>query len=107
MPLQTGEVYPEYSSLRADPLGAKALYESLAALPELDVSRLYKQRSVLDAGTTLLVLGVDAESWSRISDDVLTGYERLLPKGGRLVIAFLPARAPSRALQNRKRGAHE
>jgi hypothetical protein len=94
MPLQTGEVYPPYSSLRADPVGTKALYESLAALPELDVSRLYKQRSVLDAGTTLLVLGVEPRSWSSISEEVLTGYERLLQKGGRLVIAFLPARAP-------------
>jgi hypothetical protein len=94
MPLQTGEVYPRYSSLRADPLGAKALYESLAALPELDVSRLYKQRSVLEPGTALLVLGVDAGSWSGISEDFLPPYERLLQKGGRLVIAFLPARAP-------------
>ena len=94
MPLETGEVYPRYSSLRADPLGAKALYESLAALPELDVSRLYKQRPVLDPGTALLVLGVDAESWSGLSEDVLTGYERLLQKGGRLVIAFLPGRTP-------------
>lgn len=94
MPLQTGEVYPPYSSLRADPLGAKALYESLAALPELEVSRLYKQRSVLDAGTALLVLGVDAGSWSDISEDVLAGYDRLLQKGGRLIIAFLPARVP-------------
>ncbi len=94
MPLQTGEVYPAYSSLRADPLGAKALYESLAALPELDVSRLYKERSVLDGGTTLLVLGVDAGSWSSISEEVLSGYERLLQKGGRLVIAFLPTRVP-------------
>ena len=28
-PLETGDVYPPYSSLRTDPLGAKALYESL------------------------------------------------------------------------------
>jgi hypothetical protein len=94
MPLQTGEVYPRYSSLRADPLGAKALYESLAALPELEVSRLYKQRPVLDAESALFVLGVDPESWSSITEDVLTGYDRLLQKGGRLVIAFLPARTP-------------
>ena len=26
-PLQTGDVYPPFSTLRADPLGAKALYE--------------------------------------------------------------------------------
>jgi hypothetical protein len=94
MPLQTGEVYPEYSSLRADPLGAKALYESLAALPELTVSRLYKERTVLDSGTALLVLGVDSKSWPESSEEVFDGYEHLLQKGGRLVIAFLPARTP-------------
>jgi hypothetical protein len=94
MPLQTGEVYPEYSSLRADPLGAQALYESLAVLPEIAVSRLYKERTVLDAQTALLVLGVNPESWPDSSDEVFAGYERLLQKGGRLVIAFLPARPP-------------
>ena len=48
-PLQTGEVYPPFSSLRADPLGAKALYESLAALPDIQVDRLYKRRQKLDS----------------------------------------------------------
>ncbi len=96
MPLQTGEIYPEYSTLRADPLGAKALYESLAALPELEVSRLYKQRSSLDSGTALVVLGVNSESWPGDSGNVLDRYERLLQKGGRLVIAFLPTRVPRR-----------
>ncbi len=94
MPLQTGEVYPEYSSLRADPLGTKALYESLAGLPELTVSRLYKERTVLDTQTALLVLGVDSNSWPASSEEVFDGYEHLLQKGGRLVIAFLPARTP-------------
>jgi len=28
-----GEAYPRYSSLRADPMGAKAMHDSLAALP--------------------------------------------------------------------------
>jgi hypothetical protein len=100
MPLETGEVYPLYSTLRADPLGAMALYQSLAALPELNVSRLYKRRSVLDAGAALLVLGVDAGAWNqtaenKIDADTIDGYEHLIQKGGRLLIAFLPARAPN------------
>ena len=53
-PLITGEVYPAYSSLRSDPLGAKALFESLSEQPGLDVTRLYKARSPLDSETTLL-----------------------------------------------------
>jgi hypothetical protein len=91
MPLQTGEVYPLYSSLRADPLGALALYESLAALPELDVSRLYKDRPTLDPGATLLVLGVDPAPWYEFApEQLLSGYEHSVAKGGRIVVAFLP-----------------
>jgi hypothetical protein len=97
MPLETGEVYPEYSSLRADPMGAKALYESLEALPELSVSRLFKERAVLDAGDALVVLGVNPGGWTEIRQNVVTDYEKLLANGGRLVIAFLPVRMPSTA----------
>lgn len=35
-------VYPEYSTLRADPSGAKALYEVLNGMPGLRVSRNYR-----------------------------------------------------------------
>jgi hypothetical protein len=89
-------VYPEFSSLRADPLGAKALYESLEALPELSVSRMFKQPSPLNVGNVLLVLGTSAGSWTEIPQNALTAYEKLVAKGGRLVIAFLPVRMPSK-----------
>jgi uncharacterized protein DUF4350 len=95
-PLETGEVYPPYSSLRSDPLGAKALYDSLAALPELTVERLYKQRTAVGAGAVLFILGVDPVGWSSVTEKTLTDYENLLSGGGRLVIAFLPVRAPSK-----------
>ncbi len=91
-PLTTGDVYPPYSSLRTDPLGAKALFESLSEQPGLGVARLYKERPVLDASTTLLILGVNSIGWSAGPAVVLDQYERLLNSGGRVVIAFLPAR---------------
>ena len=94
-PLETGEVYPEYSSLRSDPLGAKALYESLAALPELSVERWYKQRALLPAGqATVLVLGVNPIGWSGIEDKALAEYEALARSGARLVLGFLDVRKP-------------
>ncbi len=94
-PLQTGEVYPPYSSLRSDPVGAKALYESLAELPGLTVEHLYKPRATVhDAGATILVLGVDPVSWSTLKDKTLEEYERLVSGGGRLVIGFVPVRVP-------------
>src|SRR5260370_3931421 len=95
-PLETGEVYPPYSSLRSDPLGAKALYDSLAALPEVTVERLYKPRTAIGAQTVLFILGVDPVGWSSVTEKTLTDYESLLGGGGGLVIAFLPVRAPSK-----------
>jgi hypothetical protein len=94
-PLETGSVYPPYSSLRSDPLGAKALYESLAGLPDLTVERLYKPRTVLSEREALFVLGVEVVEWSTITEKTLTEYESLLRGGGRLVIAFLPVRPPA------------
>jgi hypothetical protein len=96
-PLITGEVYPAYSSLRTDPLGAKALFESLSEQPGLDVTRLYKARSPLDSETTLLVLGVDPLAWTNSAKPAADDYEKLIAKGGRVVIAFLPATAPKMA----------
>jgi len=94
-PLITGEVYPAYSSLRTDPLGAKALFESLSEQPGLEVARLYRARSPLTSDTTLFILGVDAGGWSKTPKAVLEEYEKLLGRGGRIVIAFLPADAPT------------
>jgi uncharacterized protein DUF4350 len=92
-PVETGEVYPPYSSLRADPLGAMALYESLAEQPGIAVDRLYKTRETLDRGTAMFVLGVDPLGWSTVDDRTLEEYEKLTHEGGRLVIAFLPVRS--------------
>jgi hypothetical protein len=89
-PLQTGDVYPPFSSLRSDPLGAKALYESLATV--ITTERLYKQRTALEPRDTMLVLGVDPVGWSAIPKRTLEQYEKLVEGGGRLVIAFLPVR---------------
>jgi hypothetical protein len=89
-PLETGAVYPEYSSLRSDPRGALALYESLGKL--LKVERLYKSRRQVEAGpgTTFFILGVDPEAWAKIKENTLKDYEKLTGTGARLVIAFLP-----------------
>ena len=92
-PLETGDVYPPYSSLRSDPMGAKALYESLAAVPGVAVARLYKERATLDSSRdAMFVLGVDPVSWAGVSDRNLQEYEQLVEHGARLIIAFLPVR---------------
>lgn len=93
-PLQTGTAYPKYSSLRSDPMGTMALYESLGKV--LKVERLYKSRmaQIPGAGTTVFVLGVDPVAWAKLDDDILKEYEELTNKGARLVIAYLPIAKP-------------
>jgi hypothetical protein len=86
-PLETGAVYPEYSSLRSDPMGSMALYESFSKI--LKVERLYKSRSQIHAGpeTAVFILGVAS---SKMSAEAFKEYENLTAKGARVVIAFLP-----------------
>jgi hypothetical protein len=93
-PLQTGAAYPEYSSLRSDPMGTLALYESLGKVVKVD--RLYKSRMRADPGpgTTIFVLGVEPVAWAKLKNDTLKEYEDLTSKGARLVIAFLPISEP-------------
>jgi hypothetical protein len=98
-PLESGEIYPPYSSLRADPVGTKALYESLAELSDLQVSRLYKPHRQLTPGSTLLVLGLGPVAWDEISQKTLTEYENLVSKGGRLILGFIPVYAPKSKLE--------
>jgi hypothetical protein len=86
---EAGDIYPEYSSLRSDPIGSKALYESLAAA--VPTERNYKNILNPDygRGTTLLLLGVVPRSF-RMSSSDMKQLDGLLAKGGRLVIALLP-----------------
>ncbi len=101
-PLETGDVYPPYSSLRSDPLGAKALYESLAALGSIEVERLYKQRPTIAASDTMFMLGVEPVSWSASPVRALEEYEKSVANGGRLVIAFVPVRTPKKLSEKRE-----
>lgn len=106
VPLESGTVYPPYSTLRLDPLGSKALYESMEALPELKLERSYQPVRRLGPASAIFYLGVDSSEWRRISVKALSPYEALAAGGGRVVIAFLPERATSipsasRALWNR------
>jgi hypothetical protein len=86
---QAGDIYPEYSTLRADPLGTKAFHEGLDRL--LEVRRNFKSRldPVEGKGTTLFLLGV-AGAEVRFSPEDLKDLENFAASGGRVVISFLP-----------------
>ncbi|MEW5722601.1 MAG: DUF4350 domain-containing protein [Thermodesulfobacteriota bacterium] len=95
---QSGDVLPPYSSLRADPLGAKALYESFEHLAEVRVSRNYLDLAKVEdeKGATLFFLG--APTWYLYLTDRYTvkSLDLFVLAGGRLVMTFLPVtRRPS------------
>jgi hypothetical protein len=87
---QVGDVYPEYSTLRADPLGTKALVDSLAELPHVETRRNFKPLTKLrpDGPVTLVYAGVAHHSYW--TDEELLAFDSLLANGSRAVFTFFP-----------------
>jgi hypothetical protein len=89
---ETGDIYPPYSSLRADPLGTMAFYESLEKVPGLTVRRDYSSANQLPEGpnTTYLHLASSTYEWHWLPDDLVKELRQYLARGGRLVITMEP-----------------
>src|SRR5437762_6692322 len=89
---EAGDVYPPYSSLRADPLGTKALFESLEILRGITVQRFFQRLDKLreGRGTTLFVFGAQAFDMDYSTEDEYKKLEQFMFDGGRIVISFAP-----------------
>jgi hypothetical protein len=89
---ESGDIYPPYSSLRADPLGTMALYESLEKLPRLAPRRDFSATGRLPDGsdTVYLHLAAKPDDWASLDPDTFTEIEQFLAHGGRLVITMYP-----------------
>jgi hypothetical protein len=100
---EQGDVYPPYSSLRADPLGSMALYESLQRMPGIDVQRDYSARNKLPEpkGTTYLHLAGDPHDWRWMPESLVAEIDGFLSRGGRLVITCEPEASGSSFLSSR------
>ena len=82
-----GDVYPRYSSLRADPEGAKLLYESLAAVRGIRISRNFLPLATLPGqAQTVVVLGISPRALSE-SAAVL---KKIAERGNRVLAAIEP-----------------
>ena len=86
----SGDIYPAYSSLRSDPLGTKALYESLENLDKIAIQRNYQILHALDFeyDTTFFYIGVSAADGNPVSEELIEVFDRLTQAGGRLVLSF-------------------
>jgi hypothetical protein len=89
---ESGDVYRPYSSLRADPLGTMALYESLEHVPGISARRDFSATQQLPEGRDLTYLHLAAPmgEWRFVSDELFQEIDKFLARGGRLVIAFYP-----------------
>jgi len=94
-----GDIYPPYSSLRADPLGAKVLYEGLQNIPGLSVGRFFQPSTKLGGGRqrVLLLLGVDRWDLGGVPGEDFKAMQAFLFSGGRIVISLPPVGLEERA----------
>ena len=99
-----GDIFPAYSSLRADPLGTRVLRDSLAELSGLRVTQRFQPLAQLDpfpprtlilAGLnpapprTMALDGPDPEDyWGGFTPEEFTALDAAVRGGGRLVIAM-------------------
>lgn len=83
-----GDVYPAYSSLRADPAGAKVFYEALENLG-IPVERKYQsQARAPERGTTIFYLGIGILSFLNFDEARLQEFEETAARGNRVVAAL-------------------
>lgn len=103
-----GDIYPQYSSLRADALGTKALYESLRLLPDISTARNYRELDSLPKGkSSVLFLGENPFLFEFTPEEEIKEYEALAASGARVVIAMRPVNrqreeTPRKELPNQK-----
>jgi hypothetical protein len=90
-PLSSGDAYPKYSSLRADPLGTKILYESLRETPGLHVERNFRMTDALRGKrAAIFLLGVSGPSWAFSNAAMVKDWEAIASNGSRLIFVFQP-----------------
>lgn len=84
------DLYPVYSSFRADPLGTRALHDALAIAPGLTVGRSLVPLARLPARPerTLLLLGVQRYDLSEVLEDDFTALDAALRAGSRVVLCL-------------------
>jgi hypothetical protein len=101
---EDGEFYPAYSSLRSDPLGTRALYESLKNFEDVRIQRNHQilQALKFKQTTTFFYLGASETNWDLIPEELIQMIDQLMQSGGRLVLSFLPVHKESINAQNEK-----
>ncbi len=93
---EAGDVYPPYSSLRADPLGCKALYESLTRLTDLQVTRNFHawNEAKFPDRVTVIFVGFDRWKFEYGSESHRRALLDRVAHGARMIFAFRDLSVP-------------
>ena len=84
-----GDVYPDYSSLKASPTGAKLFYDSLSRTPGLTVTRNYSPLVYSDeSDAAIFLLAVNAGVFGGAVQTYVDPLERLANRGNRVVVSM-------------------
>lgn len=89
----TGDVYPRGSSLRSDPMGSKALFQSYTNIVGLNVERNFvpfDQVSSFPDESVLIMLNMRRYDLFRLRSE--STIDDFLEKGGRLILGLNPKR---------------
>ena len=85
----SGDIYPPYSSLRADPMGVRVLHDSLSRMPGIAVARNMENREALNGYTgTVFLLGIYPVGFSHWASKALDDLEKIAAGGGRLIVGL-------------------
>jgi hypothetical protein len=88
---ESGDVYPEYSSLRSDPLGTMALFESIGKLEGFSATRDLSANRLPDPrGVTYLHIATSDRAWERVAPDTFARVDQFVKQGARLVMTMFP-----------------
>jgi len=92
---EVGDVYPPYSSLRADPLGLRGLHDSFVESPRHRVRRNFGPLRELKGASesTVFRLGAGREAWMLATEEDYEAAEDFVRQGGRLVLGFASSKA--------------
>ena len=86
-----GDVYARYSSLRSDPVGVRALYESLARLPELSVERSFvPMERRRDAHATVFYLGAGLGELTAEKSELRLQLQKTAARDNYVVVSLAP-----------------
>ena len=88
---ERGDVYPPYSSLRADPLGVKGIYDALDRLPGVDATRNFRALPKLRPAAPVTLVYAGVTEYAQWESRELTVFDALVHDGTRAIFTFMPA----------------